>query len=878
MKLAIVCGQKSEDIKKRLLSIHDNLQIDAYVSIDSMIKNSIQRQYFYDRIIFASHLIRGKELDSFYTLKDYVINDSPKSEVIYVCSAKDTDSAKDFDELFSTPNYSSYLSDRVTLETLKNAAIMRVEAIFKKFSYLKERPAESEVEYYDIEEEGTQSEEDEEEKEEKPVKQPKAKKEKKGLFGGLLKGKKKESEQVQQESQAGDDLASQDDYPDDTNWEDAYYDQASTEDGYEDDGYYEDEDGNYDTNYDESSQIAESWDDGVYSEENGDYADYPETDEEQTYVPNASTAEDYDDTYGNEDYPENYQNSQYVEDGEDEVYGEDAPYDESGDEVYGDDAPYDTEEEPYPEDDGYAEDDNHYLEQEYPKEDYPSDEQYPEEPYPDEEGYPVDESYPEDDQYNESYPEDGQYDESYPEDEQYDESYSKEGYPDEDQYPDGDYPDKEDYPDENGYPDESYPVDDYPNDDTYPEDEQYPEGEDDYPYDTPEDEQYNHQDYDTQEYSESDDQYPEEHHEEIQGIEEPDTSAMVADDDDDWSIPEKKEPEQDMNLGRKGTLASKLRGGDSNKPAAPRGFRNAPQPQEDLRPRQSRRVEPEPEVEDDVDDDFSSLSVDENAVDAYRNDTTNVIVKEKVVVKHIPIDGAKGGLFAGLVNGTSKRTFVVTGDRGTGVTSLAWEMAKFLSQNIPVLYFDCDIRTHGLLSYVEYNEISKFGNAQLQGTKFCKNTNSFYNCVIPYADNLDIITSNYGTHTTKDELAVTAQVIAEKSLDYGAVIIDAPFDILPTIEDLLVSSTILFCVTATKVGFMNAVCVLEDNELSQRYLRQMFTKGKMVFTKKNKRLKVDALKKYINDIVELEDINWLEMNAVVLGEKVDSNFVAALLD
>ena len=52
----------------------------------------------------------------------------------------------------------------------------------------------------------------------------------------------------------------------------------------------------------------------------------------------------------------------------------------------------------------------------------------------------------------------------------------------------------------------------------------------------------------------------------------------------------------------------------------------------------------------------------------------------------------------------------------------------------------------------------------------------------------------------------------------------------------------------------------------------------MVFTKKNKHLKVDALKKYVNDIIELEDINWLEMNAVVLGEKVDSNFVAALLD
>ena len=818
MKLAVVCGRKSEDIKKRLLSIHDNLQIDAYEDIDTLITNSIQRQYFYDRILFASHIVRGDEIGNFQTLKDYVINDSPRTEVVYVCSAKDTESAKDFDELFNTPNYSSYLSDRVTLETLKNASVMKIEDIFSKYSYLKERPADSEVDYYDIDDESTEPEEEDEEEEE-PVKQPKGKKEKKGLFGGLLRGKKKASEQVQQEQQAGNDLASQDEYSDDTNWEDAYYDQASSEEGYEDDGYYGDEGQNYDTNYDESSQIAENWDDGVYSEENGDYTDYPDTDEEQTYVPNASTAVDYDDTYENEDYQEDNQNSEFVdydEDtpfyDEDAVYGADAPYDESGDEVYGEEAPYDTDDEVYGEEAPYDTNSEGYEE---------------EEPYDEAHHDGVDDDYyAEHDQYGDGdYPADDQYGDDYPTDDHY-----EDGYHTDDHYEGEDAQ----------YGDEDYHTDD-----------QYTEADDHY-----EDDQYV-----------DDHQYKGQHTEEShrnQGTPEPDPSAMVADDDDDWSIPE-KEP---MPVNNPGTLNPRMREG-----ASPKGFRNTPYSQKDVRP--TRKAEPE--VEDDSDD-FSSLSVDENVVDAYRNDTTNVIVKEKVVVKHIPIDGAKGGLFAGLVNGTSKRTFVVTGDRGTGVTSLAWEMAKFLSQSIPVLYFDCDVRTHGLLSYVEYNEVIKYGNAQLQGTKFCKNTNSFYNCVIPYADNLDIITSNYGTRTTKDELAVTAQVIAEKSLDYGAVIIDAPFDTLPVIEDLLVSSTILFCVTATKVGFMNAVCILEDNELSQRYLRQMFTKGKMVFTKKNKHLKVDALKKYVNDIIELEDINWLEMNAVVLGEKVDSNFVAALLD
>lgn len=829
MKLAVICGQKSEGIKNKLLSIHDNLQIDAYMDIDSMIKNSIQRQYFYDRILFASHLVRGAEVDNFYKLKDYIDNDSRKTELIYLCNARDTDSARDFDEIFTTPNFSSYLTEKVTLETLKNASIMKVDDIFRKYSYLKERPAQSEVEYYDIDEEQPKMQEEE------PVEEEPAKgKKKKGLFGGMFKGKKGQP----QSPQGRDDLASQEEYTDNTDWEDEYYNQ-----GYEDDGYYGDENGNYDTNYDESSQIAESWDDGVYSENSGDYDDYPETGEEINPSPNASTAVDYDDTYENYEDSENYENSKFSEQGEDDVYGGDAPYDTSDEEVYGEDAPYDTDEEPYDEDEqGYVDEGQNYTDecqdyvdegQGYANDQYPEDAQGYSDNYDDDQ-YPEDQGYGEpnysDGYADEQYPEQGYEDDQYADEQGYDDAqYNNQGYSD--GYEDDQYP-------EQGYEDDQYANQDYDSQ-GYADDQGY---EDEHGY-------YNNQGYEDEEQDYSKDSYPEDSYpEDSYPEDEPDTTNpnVVDDEDDDWSI--KEEPSQ-----TKGTPN--------------RGFRNAPRQQEPQRPDSS--------VED---DDFSSFSVDKDVIDDYKKDTTNVVVKEKIVVKHIPIDGAKGGLFAGLVNGTSKRTFIVTGDRGTGVTSLAWEMAKFLSQSIPVLYFDCDVRTHGLLSYVEYKEIAKFGNAQLQGTKFCKSVNQFYNCVIPYADNLDIITSDYGTRTTKEELAVTAQIIGEKSLDYGAVIVDVPFDTLSVIEDLMVSSTVLFCVTATKVGFMNAVCVLEDNDISDRYLRQMFTKGKMVFTKKNKYLKIDALKKYVNDIVELEKINWLEMNAVVLGERVDSNFVAALLD
>lgn len=859
MKLAIICGEKSESIKKRLLSINDNLQIDAYIDIDSMIKNSLQRQYFYDRILFASHLVRGDELDSFYKLKDYIDNDSMRSEVVYLCSARDTESARDFDEIFTTPNFSSYLSDKVTLETLKNASVMKIGDIFSKYSYLKERPAQSEVEYYDLEED-TSSKGTEEEEEEPETNTKK----KKGLFGGLLKGKKKD---LQEAVQSQNDLVNQEEYSDSTDWEDAYYDNASQGTEYEDDGYYEDESEYSNTNYDESSQIAESWNDGVYSEETGDYGDYSETGEEINPSPNAFTAVDYDGTYENYEDSENYEESEFSEQGGDDYYGaEDAPYD-TDEEVYGEDAPYNegTEEEPY--NSGYDTEEQYGSEAPYDT-GYDSEDSY-------HTGYGTDDSYGAEESYGEDAPYDVEED-GYESDNQ--STYDDKGYNDEydeaDSYNGGeDYDTEDSYADEEGYEDEGY-EDNYHNQGTYnedpyaseePYDESYNQGtcEDGTPDDgyetssfiTEEEVYVEGAHYDEE--AEYDRGYEEEPQYDTEDVEEEEqltvednTTTVVEDEDDDWSIPEER--------SHRGTLVS----------SPQRGFRNTPMHKKPMRQ----------EYDNPDDDDFGSLSVDRDIIDDYKKDTTNVVVKEKIVVKHIPIDGAKGGLFAGLVNGTSKRTFVVTGDRGTGVTSLAWEMAKFLSQSIPVLYFDCDVRTHGLLSYVEYNEIVKFDHAQLHGTKFCRSTNQFYNCVIPYADNLDIITSNYGTHTTQDELAQTAQIIGEMSLSYGAVIIDAPFDTLPLIEDLLTSSTVLFCVTATKVGFMNAVCVLEDNKLKDRYLRQIFTKGKMVFTKKNKHLKVDTLKKYVNDIVELENINWLEMSAVVLGERVDSNFVAALLD
>ena len=290
---------------------------------------------------------------------------------------------------------------------------------------------------------------------------------------------------------------------------------------------------------------------------------------------------------------------------------------------------------------------------------------------------------------------------------------------------------------------------------------------------------------------------------------------------------------------------------------------------------------------DEVDLDFGDLDVADSEGE-YRADIeeSKVIVKEvvkkvvKEVVKEVPVETkVKSNILDSVYEGKVKKVILVTGDRGSGVTSLACDIAFELAEKVPTLYFDVDTDTHGLLNYIDYFDFRNYSDACMQGLKVCKSKRGFSNCAIRFDDNLDLLTTNFGVEVTDDEIDTAQSVVAEVSNNYGVVVVDAPIDKLPLLTELLPLSCILVTVEASKRGIMNFICKISDSPLQQRFKRILAGKGLRVLTKASNTFDLDDVEDYVNHIVDFDDdINWLELESVMRPDKIDEDFLEVVVE
>lgn len=285
------------------------------------------------------------------------------------------------------------------------------------------------------------------------------------------------------------------------------------------------------------------------------------------------------------------------------------------------------------------------------------------------------------------------------------------------------------------------------------------------------------------------------------------------------------------------------------------------------------------EIVDDVD--VASVDVLKGE-EAYRKATEQ---KPKVVthteVREVVRNINPGGVYNVLKNvysGKSKKTLIVTGDRGSGITSTALNLAKAFSKKVPVLYFDCDVDNHGLLSYLDYDMFRNFENTQLAGVKLCKTSRAFDSCVMSYDDNFDILTTDYSCDATDNEIIVTQGVVAERAMDYGVVIVDCPVSRLHCVNDLILTGNTVVCVEGSRRGFMNMLCRLEASTLPLRYKRNIVSRGSLFVTKMNKQTDIRKLEKYISSVFESDGVNWLEMKSYEFNGKLSDKLMNDILE
>jgi cellulose biosynthesis protein BcsQ len=270
-----------------------------------------------------------------------------------------------------------------------------------------------------------------------------------------------------------------------------------------------------------------------------------------------------------------------------------------------------------------------------------------------------------------------------------------------------------------------------------------------------------------------------------------------------------------------------------------------------------------------------------DAEESYRaaNDAPKVVTKTvvKEVIRNV---GSGGKLVAleGVYSGRLKKIVIVTGDRGTGVTSTAYNLAQTLAKKVDVLYFDCDIDNHGLLSYIDYANFKNYENNHMNGTKLCRTSQAFDTCVISWDTNLYLLTSDYTCDTTVEELQRTSEIVAERATDFGVVVVDCPIEKLNYIKDLILTGQSITCVEGSKRGFMNMLCQLERSTLPTRFKRTLVARGNLFVTKCSRNLDLKKLVAFIRALFEPADVDWLSQNIVAFDGKLTDKLLNDILE
>ena len=270
---------------------------------------------------------------------------------------------------------------------------------------------------------------------------------------------------------------------------------------------------------------------------------------------------------------------------------------------------------------------------------------------------------------------------------------------------------------------------------------------------------------------------------------------------------------------------------------------------------------------------FGGIDVTE-LEDAYRKDEQ----AKNTIVERIEVDKDTNRAFNNVINGKHKVVFLVTGDRGSGVTTFAYALAQEFAKHTKVLYYDGDTDNHGILNYIDLNRFCEYEDIKQQGNKNSRNLSVFKRCVIQYANNFDLLSSLYGTKVSDTEYETVQSVVSDASDDYNVVVADIPFPKLHLCQELVATANVIMMTEPTRRGMMNLACSFDNCELPLKYKRRIAASGILLYSYKVEPNDIKKLKKAISDIIGFDEneSNWLNMKTLV-RDNINMQFINELL-
>lgn len=202
-------------------------------------------------------------------------------------------------------------------------------------------------------------------------------------------------------------------------------------------------------------------------------------------------------------------------------------------------------------------------------------------------------------------------------------------------------------------------------------------------------------------------------------------------------------------------------------------------------------------------------------------------------------------------------------------------MLNYFAKSIRVLYIDLDDKYHGLFNYVDYSNIAKYDKITKNGLMFIDNKN-YNSCIIKYAKNIDILTSDYGCESNKSKIKSFIEnfdILSE--LNYGVVVIDCPNSRLELCSSIIQEANIIVTMGGTTREYINTIINLENTKLDNRTKNRILQKS-IVLVKSNNFKKII---KEIQDRITLEEFNWFKLKYIqVTDNNINTELLGRILE
>ena len=204
-------------------------------------------------------------------------------------------------------------------------------------------------------------------------------------------------------------------------------------------------------------------------------------------------------------------------------------------------------------------------------------------------------------------------------------------------------------------------------------------------------------------------------------------------------------------------------------------------------------------------------------------------VVEKIVEKEVYISASAGTPAAKLLELNQQVTVFVTGDRRSGVTYTALNLASLYGKRISTLVVDLDTETYGGQLYQDLSYLCSEEENVQNGLTRLRSVNMLQNLVMHDSDSgYDYLFSLIGNQKPSEENYKNIQSVLLAQKYYQLTIIDCPWDKLKYFTELISRSKVLICVEPDITGCHNIIELLNAIPASSRLSQVLERNGAFV--------------------------------------------------